>query len=258
MQKELIIRAQGTAFKLLQKYAQLDAIPVELEAIACGENLRFERAYLSGCEARLLRGHSGRGFVRISDRIKEPGRVRFALAHELGHFKMHVGQSQVQACTNGDLSDYRKKPHEAQANIFASEILMPTVSFRALAAKRGPTFDEIGILSEQFQVSLTAAIIRYIDLGPVEEMTLVCIGPDRRVKWSKSRYGNWDLWVEAGMRIPGSSMAESAFLAADSADPTDIHPSVWFNKAHGHTMTEECRYMVDYKTVMSLLVLEQE
>ncbi len=258
MEKDLIIQAQGQAFRLLRKYGQLEASPVELEVIACGEGLDFELGHLSGCEARLVRDASGTGIARISDRIKEPGRVRFALAHELGHFMMHVGQSQTKACTRGDLSDYRKKPLEAQANIFGSEILMPTAHFRALAAKTGPTFDQIGKLAERFNVSLTAAIIRFIDLGAIDEMTLVCIGPDRRVKWSKSRYENWSLWIEQGMQIPPSSMAECAFLAKDSVDATDLHPSVWFNRVHGRTMTEECHFMSDYGATLSLLVLEPD
>lgn len=258
MRKPETIKAQGTAFNLLRSYAQLEAMPVEVEAIALGEGMDFVVGPLTGCEARLVRDSTGNGFARISDRIKEPTRVRFALAHELGHFKMHVGESQTKACTRGDLVDYRKNPLEVEANIFASEILMPKRRFAEMAAKTGPSFDEIGELAQNFNVSLTAAIIRYIDIGPIEEMTLVVMGPNERVGWSKSRYGNWDFWVEEGMKVHDQSMAKCAFLAQDSVDATDVHPSVWFQKNYGFAVTEECHYMPEYRSVISLLVIERE
>jgi hypothetical protein len=236
----------------------LEAVPVEIEAIACGENLRFERGHLSGCDARLIRGDSGQGFARISDKIPEQGRVRFALAHELGHFMLHVGLSQVQACTSGDLSDYRRNPHEAQANTFASEILMPTASFRSMAAKVGPTFEDIGVLADRFNVSMTAAIIRYIDLGPIHEMVLVAFGADRRVIWSKSRRDGSDFWMDYGMEASRRSMAFCAFEAGDSVEATTVDSDVWF---HGHdeiAVTEECLFMPDYGSLLSLLVIDRE
>ena len=257
MQKAQIIRAQGEAYKLLRKYAQSEAAPVELEAIAYGEGLKFSIEPLAGCEARLVRDAEGGGFARLSDRIKESGRIRFALAHELGHFTMHVGKSQTRACTNGDMSDYRKSPMEIEANVFAGEILMPRRLFQELAARMGPSFEEVGFLAARFNVSLTAAILRYIDLGPVDEMTLVCIGPDKRVKWSKGKDFNWNFWVEQGMEISSRSMAFCAFEAKDSVDATIVDADVWFKKSHGIEVTEQCLFMPDYGFVLSLLVVER-
>lgn len=247
------IKAQGAAFNLLRRYAQADAKPVEIETIAFGEGMDYELAPLSGCVARLVRSPDNKGFARISDKILEPGRVRFTVAHELGHFVMHLGVSQVKACTNGDLSDYKHDPVEIEANIFASEILMPQISFSTCAKACGPTFGEIGDLAAEYNVSLTAAIIRYIDLGPFEFLALVCIGSDQRVKWSKSRHGTWDLQIEPDMRISRQSLATCAFEGRDNVDTTPIHPSTWFSSPRFEELTEECLYMPEYNVVMSLL-----
>lgn len=258
MQKPQIIRAQGTAYNLLRKYAQDEATAVEVEAIAFGEGMQFAIEPLSGCDARLVRDAKGEGFARISDGIKEAGRVRFTLAHELGHFMLHVGKSQTRACTSGDMSDYRRSPMEIEANVFAGEILMPRSHFKGLAERTGPSFEEIGLLAEKFNVSLTAAILRYIDLGPIDEMTLVYIGPDRRVKWSKGREGNWGFWVEPGMEVSKRSMAFGAFEASDSVDETSVDADAWFRKTYGLEVREQCLFMPEYGSVLSMLVIERE
>ena len=102
------IRVQSQAFNLLQKYGQLGAAPVAIEDISYREGMRFGKEALRGCEARLVRGRDGAGFARISDRIKEEGRIRFAISHQLGHFILHLKQSQTRACTAGDMVDYRR------------------------------------------------------------------------------------------------------------------------------------------------------
>jgi hypothetical protein len=230
---------------------------VELEAIACAEGMQFEVAPLSGCEARLIRDANGQGFARISNTIREPGRIRFALAHELGHFALHIGQSQAHSCTSGDMADYKNKPLEIEANIFAGELLMPRVYFKNLIAHSGPTFEEFGLLAEKFNVSLTAAALRYIDLGPLHDISLVCIGRDKKVKWSKCRSGSWEFWIEPGTPISHKTMAHCAFTAEDRVDSTRVDSYVWFPKIYGIEVMEQCLYMPEYRSVLALLVIER-
>jgi hypothetical protein len=251
------IKAQGQAYKLLKKYGQLLASPVDVESMAYGEGMKFAVAPLSGCEARLVRNADGGGFARISDRIPEPGRVRFALAHELGHFLLHVGISQTRACTAGDMRDYWKDGMEIEANIFASELLLPQKNFKEVIKLTGPSFKEIGAVAEMFNVSMTAAAIRYIDHGPIPDMVLVQIGRDHRVKWSKGKEGNTDYWIEPGSKIHDGSMAKCAFLDKSSVDETQVDFDVWFRGKHWIQLTEECLYMPEYDSVLSLLVISK-
>ena len=251
------IKAQGWAYKLLKKYGQLLASPVDVESMAYGEGMKFAVAPLSGCEARLVRNADGGGFARISDRIPEPGRVRFALAHEFGHFLLHVGTSQTRACTAGDMRDYWKDGMEIEANIFASELLLPHKNFKDVIKLTGPNFEEIGAIAERFNVSMTAAAIRYIDHGPIPDMVLVQIGRDHRVKWSKGKEGNTDYWIAPGTKIHDSSMAKCAFLDKSSVDETQVDYDVWFRGKHWIELTEECLYMPVYDSVLSLLVISK-
>ena len=81
-------------------------------------------------------------------------RLRFTLAHELGHLVMHSVPSPNM---------------EKEANEFASELLMPEKLF--LKESSGKPFTPLLIkqLAERFKTSLTATIFRYLqfDLHPI-------------------------------------------------------------------------------------------
>ncbi len=125
--------------------------------------------------------------------ISNQDRLRFTLAHELGHLVLH---SKILAAYEGLLGD---KPHplsesdlkwiDSQANKFASFLLMPHLSFRAFALSvfkafnintckfivdKQPFKDQLlqSILyhiSKHFKVSKEAVFIRLKEDGLVED-----------------------------------------------------------------------------------------
>lgn len=98
----------------------------------------MRKAKLTGCLARLVR-QGKRGIIRTKSGIREDGRRRFAIAHELGHWFLHEKESQVFVCTAEQMRDYKGSPVEVEANLFASELLMPTCLFRPLADNATPS-----------------------------------------------------------------------------------------------------------------------
>jgi Zn-dependent peptidase ImmA (M78 family) len=159
-----------------QLSTQLDRLlplPIEEVARACGI-LEIRTLETAGFEGGL-----------IQDEFKEHGyiltkagagsqRSRFTIAHELGHFVnlRHVappGQDRL-LCNKEDLraaGPTRNSRHgmEAQANEFASCLLMPARSISPLPFMRGaPKINRILALQELCNVSKEAAARRYADL----------------------------------------------------------------------------------------------
>ena len=59
--------------------------------------------------------------------LKSPGRIRFTKAHELGHYVLHRAQQDRFECSDADMLNWSsdEKDIEAQADLFASYLLMP-------------------------------------------------------------------------------------------------------------------------------------
>ena len=103
-------------------------------------------------------------------------RKRFTLAHELGHLLMHI-------CGNFPISDYRdEKETEKEANLFASEFLMPRDSIKN--SLYGLKLSDLVPLKSYWLTSMQSLIRRAFDLK--------CIDADkyRYLNMEFSRRGN--------------------------------------------------------------------
>ena len=72
--------------------------------------------------------------ILYNTNIHHPGRLRFTLAHELGHYMLHrekVGADGIE-CGTGDMLRYDSgyTEREEEANAFAACLLMPAHDFR--------------------------------------------------------------------------------------------------------------------------------
>ena len=70
---------------------------------------------------------------------------------------------------------------EAEANVFAAELIMPESLFAPTAASSLPSFEIVEQLAEDFQTTLTATAIRYVQLCN-RKCAVVC-SSNRRVDW---------------------------------------------------------------------------
>lgn len=120
--------------------------------------------------------------------IISPGRINFTLAHEFGHYLLHRRLSGNPIyCSRSDMwkwdSDYGQM--EAEANKFASMVLMPADDFREQTKDfRKPTLAQFEVLRERYEVSLTAAVLKWLDLTPQRAMLVV--SKDGFIDWARS------------------------------------------------------------------------
>lgn len=108
--------------------------------------------------------------------IRSPGRINFTLAHELGQYLLHrhISPSGIQ-CGSREMLDWRSElgAIEAQANTFASYLLMPLDDFRRQIAGETISLDLMRHLSDRYEVSITAAILKWLDMTPQRAMLVV-------------------------------------------------------------------------------------
>lgn len=98
------LEARQAAAELVKRFAFMkpDEIVIEDIAMACG--VLVVEGGLHGSEARLVR-KKDTGIIRVKADIPECGRKRFAIAHELGHWKLHSEISQFYLCSEADVRD---------------------------------------------------------------------------------------------------------------------------------------------------------
>lgn len=101
--------------------------------------------------------------VAWANGAQPPARVRFTLAHELGHLR--CGHDAALAIDSFEtLSGVTSDTREVQANAFAAELLMPAAGVRALVEGE-PTLETVVLLAAHFGVSTIAALYRLNTLG---------------------------------------------------------------------------------------------
>lgn len=207
--------AVGEAKRLWKLYGYKSPSELVLEDLALAMGVVVLESRLDSADARLVR-KGNRGLIRVSQAIRQPGRKRFAIAHEIGHWRLHDKVSQVLACTRDDMRvDYKASPPEIEANQFASELLMPEVLFRLAITGRLPEPDVINELAGEYQTSLTATAVRFVEL--TGEPCAMIIAEAGRIKWWRaSAELNGSLWITAGEVVSPRTLAGKFFSGAAS------------------------------------------
>lgn len=249
-------KAKGRAFRLTQEYFIDSPRPVPIEDIAMDKNVVCLDAPLTGCLARLIR-KGANGVIRVSDQIQDIGRRRFAIAHEMGHWFLHEAFSQYFICTAEDMLDYSKSPLEAEANIFAAELLMPTFAFRPLAEGSAPSWTAISDLSDTFATSLTATALRFVEFSKVE--VLVAFSRNGQIEWVKQKEFKSGLRLSRSGRVSPQSMAYHAFKEGCRQGPEAVPGEAWIAETYSRAvdLVEEAIYMPKINAVISLITVTE-
>jgi IrrE N-terminal-like domain len=164
---------------------------IDLEVIAFEAGLEVRDRALVGCEATLL-GYGDKGIVTVTTGVS-PERRRFSIAHEVGHWEQHRGQSFVCRVEERAL-DKAAKTKEREADDYASSLMMPTDLFKEAiqSTKAAVAIPVISALAATFKASFPAAAIRYVELSG-EPLVLIFNGIDAQT-------GRW--WSSRSKRVP--------------------------------------------------------
>lgn len=190
------------------------------------------------------RGKTGWG-IFYNDGIEVPSRINFTLAHEFGHYLVHRKQfPDGRQCSQRDMTrwDSKHAEIESEANLFAANLLMPLDDFRTqLPADAAPTFDDIGACASRYDVSLTAAILRWLEY--TSKRSLLVASTDGFVLWAKPSRPAFKsrLYIKTRdvppVPLPDASLASNRAIITDNTSSLKHAPGVWFPQ-------EECEELV--------------
>jgi Zn-dependent peptidase ImmA (M78 family) len=200
------------------------------------------------------------GIVRISDRIREPGRRRFVIAHEIGHWQLHKKVSHLLACTDEDmLASYKSSHHEVEASIFAGTLLMPDHLFEQKADDQRPTAPVLKGLAEYFGTSLTATALRFVEMS--RDYCVFVISENNKIRWwrASESFGDHELWIENRTAVPRNSAA-ACFFRGEPVPPRPqrIDLRDWLGdllSIDGDTVIEQAIPLSGYNQVLSMIWL---
>ncbi len=214
-----------------QRRCDLDYLLDELDIVAC-ESEHADCGYV----ACLIRTPGLSGMMLAPG--QDPGRRRFSIAHELGHFGIptHLTAATGFRCHEVDL---RRRSRDAairewEANDFAAELLMPSHRFAADLSSRAITFATVDQLAalDMYDVSCTAAAWRVIQTS--HEPCALFVAHEGQLNWAAYSRSWRYAQTERQRPFPDAS-AGAAVLRGESTvrHGEQVDPAVWLTSADG-------------------------
>lgn len=256
-----LARAVASAKGIIAELGLRDPDEIDIETIAYLRGASVSDSPLVGCEGRMVR-RGKRGFITVSSTIREPGRRRFAIAHELGHFELHAksGDGQLSAFRDAKLGQFlyhKVNPEEREADAFASALLMPEEMFGPRCQGFKPDFYKIEALANEFNTTLTATATRYIAYTPYDCVLIFSRDGTRR-RFIASE--DFPLRVALNGLDPHSSAA-TAFETRQSSPGMKRAPArFWFEGSsvpQNLMVYEESRVLGSYGSMLTIVWLDQ-
>ncbi len=230
---------------------------IDIKEISMERGAYVRERNLDGAEAWLVR-KGNRAIITINSRIYEQGRKRFAVAHELGHFELHH-DSQLVICSDEDMYAWnRTKAQEIEANEFASCILMPEAIFSRYIKKETPNMNRVSELSGEFGTTLTATLIRYVQLSP--EPCAVAVSKNCILKWYK-KSDSFGFHLKVGEELSPDTYAFDSFEGSElPAKPRSVPANAWIagNIDPDGEIIEHSVALKSYGVVLSILWVDKE
>jgi Zn-dependent peptidase ImmA (M78 family) len=249
---------KAEANKLLQTLCVQAPDEIDLESLAHkAGKLRIEEGGLENAEGRIVASASG-GTIRVKPGMNS-GRRRFTIAHEIGHYMLHPREGLDREDSAANFTLWNNLGEEAEANVFAAELLMPELLFRPRAAKGVPGFALIDRLAADFSTSVMATAFQYVSYT-IEQVALV-VSKGGVIKWSVRSKDFWPL-----VRM-GSLSADSAAGEMFAGKSTDTKKMVrtpayaWlprFENDSERDLKEDSRFLEWYDCIVTLLWLEED
>jgi len=211
---------------LLQELGVTEPADIDLEAIAHYLGVRVRTRPLDGCEARII-GVGDQAIITVNAH-SPPRRKRFSIAHELGHWKHHRGQSLV--CRVDDYRPDNRISPERIADRYAADLLMPPYLFGPAVQKQGKlTFKAIAALADAFDTSLTSTAIRAVEANH-SPAVLVCHGQTGR-RWFTRAPIVPERWFPRDT-LDAESVAMDVLFGRkpDNPFPRKIGAEAWFDR----------------------------
>lgn len=235
---------------------------------------KIQKVAIDGFDG-MLRPHPTRQAWQIlyAEQPRYPGRERFTLAHEFGHYLLHRQDLQPGGDTGDTRSEesaYRCLPlhmdrwkeqearREDEADTFACHLLMPFDDYRAQVGDAEMSGALLTHITDHYGVSLTAAVRRWIEF--TDKRAAMVVARDGFALWgraSKAAYRS-GIFIRSGMEIPEKSLAGTGQggSLATTGRPTSLPAGVW-TFSRGSEPVKELTFIAE-RLGVSLTILQFE
>jgi Zn-dependent peptidase ImmA (M78 family) len=254
---------QAEARRIIRTLNIQAADEIDLELIAAHYGVLVREEEIQGAEARLVREKDA-GIIAVRRDITPPGRKRFAIAHELGHFFLHPDTRQVALCTTNDMNTWAAagiRAEESEANEFAASLLMPEDLFVPSLKGNDPSFELISKLAEEFASTLTASAIQFVK-ATRETCALVVSDGKTRTRYTPSVNFAADFHLREDAAIHKyTCAAEVATGTQTHARASNVPAGCWldgYDPDGKETVTEDSIRLGAYGTVLSLVWIDDD
>ena len=164
-------KIENLSLNLLSEFGLLKC-PINLDKLASKLNIRIEYQDLDDEVSGFLVKKESKNIIGVNE-YHHPVRQRFTIAHEIGHYKLHVNQPLFIDYYKGSIlyrSNNKPKNYimEKEANQFAASLLMPKKLIEEQLSKLPEDMDyedKLYELSQVFKVSKQAMDYRLKSLG---------------------------------------------------------------------------------------------
>jgi Zn-dependent peptidase ImmA (M78 family) len=195
---------------------------------------------LKGCVGALVYSDTlPRQWAIMHDVGQSPGRRAFTIGHELGHFVLH--RRLIEEDERYDLGIYCDEDSivrrngtgiEKEADEFAANLLMPFHDFRRLLpAKERPDLEKLGAMAKRYGVSLTAAILRWLEY--TETRALMVVSNEGFAHWARAsdaafRSGRFIRTRNTVYELPARAVAATRDFSEEAKAGILQPAGVWF------------------------------
>lgn len=249
-----------------------DRFPVKVDELA----IEYSRQCFADSPVDKVRGEALDGFdgmlaanktrskwlILYNSATRSEGRKRFTIAHEFGHYILHRHQQDRFECGDDDIEtgDNDERDIEAEADLFASTLLMPLDDFRRQVDGQPISFDLLGHCADRYGVSLTAAALRWTEIAP--KRAVLVASRDDHMLWAKSnkaalRSGAYFATRRNIIELPRDALAHSS-NALDIGQQQTTAARHWFPREPETMMVNEMiRDAGQYEYTLTLLLLPE-
>jgi IrrE N-terminal-like domain len=265
-------RAATRLVKLAETFSAVHGagrFPVEVEPLALEAGKIFgwpdpiskvQAAPIKGFEGALFPSEGRKDWLLLyNDALKSPGRVRFTMAHELGHYILHRRMRDSFQCSDGDMLNWSQDDRdiEGQADVFASYLLMPLDDYRKQITG-SVNLDMLGHCADRYGVSLTAATLKWLQYTDEKAVLVMSSNGFMNWGWSSEPAKNAGAFFrtrDAVVELPKGSLALDSTVE-NERNGREMAASTWFRHAHPSTPLREMKiHAQQYDSVLTLLLL---
>lgn len=234
--------------------------PVDLVDVTRALGLEIRYCDSSGFDGALVCSKQNRvGAILVKKSIRELGRRKFTIAHEIAHYVLPHHGATESVCSAREVENWDRSlsDQEIEANVFAGELLIPERLVGPAVRRERPTMSIIRGMSAKFETSLTAAAYRTMQLTPFR--AAIVWSTAGVVRWFKAS-DEFEAFVSVRESVAEGTYACDCFRGIAVPDELkSVRSDLWLatsGRVNPDYILEHSITLPSYNSVLTLLCIE--